>query len=415
MSGETVCWMQIGYTSAYSSALMGKAIQFREVECRACGHDNCRIVGTSVESWSEQAEGAAELLSVNEFVNRFARFPKESANILDDVVGLSSGFIASSHLIQRVAPTSVSVLLQGETGVGKEVFARMLHRLSPRAKRPFIAVNCAAIPETLIESELFGVERGAFTGALQGRAGRFERANGGTLFLDEVATLSYAAQGKLLRALQEAHIERVGGSNLQPVDVRVVTASNIDLTEAVRKGEFREDLYFRIAHFPVHIPPLRQRREDIPLLVSHFLRRFAEQHGRSVGGLTIPAAQALLNYDYPGNIRELEHILQRAVILTDEGAPIDLSHLALGMQKQAHRLTVGHDGRINQSNDVGVDDQLEAADVAERILRSGLSLDGIERALVDLALQRSDGNVSKAARELGLSRTQLHNRRKKFA
>jgi transcriptional regulator with GAF, ATPase, and Fis domain len=207
------------------------------------------------------------------------------------------------------------------------MFESMLHRISPRTEAPFVAINCAAIPENLMESELFGVERGAFTGATQSRAGRFERADGGTLFLDEIATLSLVAQGKLLRALQEGEVERVGGSRTLKVDVRVVAATNVDLRAAAQRGEFREDLFFRLNVFPIHLPPLRERKEDIPLLMTHFLHRFTQRHGRQLSGFTPRTADTLLAYDFPGNIRELQNLVERGVISAPDGGAIDLSHL----------------------------------------------------------------------------------------
>jgi transcriptional regulator with GAF, ATPase, and Fis domain len=203
-----------------------------------------------------------------------------------------------------------------------------LHRRSRRAAGPFVAVNCAALPDALVEAELFGVERGAFTGALQSRAGRFERAAGGTLFLDEIGSLPYAAQGKLLRVLQEREVERVGGLRTLKVDVRVIAATNVDLREEVKRGRFREDLFFRLNVFPIVIPPLRERRDDIALLIDGFLLQFCHEHSRTTPGLT-PRAQrrTLLNYAFPGNIRELRNMVERGVIAVDNGEPIDLAHL----------------------------------------------------------------------------------------
>jgi two-component system, NtrC family, response regulator HydG len=207
-------------------------------------------------------------------------------------------------MLERVAPTTAAVLFTGESGTGKELFANNLHTLSPRANKPFVAINCAAIPETLIEAELFGVERGAYTGATNSRAGRFERASGGTLFLDEIGALSLVAQGKLLRAIQEGEIERVGGSNAKSVDVRIVAATNVDLRADVKARRFREDLFFRLNVFPIDLPPLRERRDDIPLLMEHLLALYSSRHKRRFTGFTRRAVEALLNYDYAGNVRD---------------------------------------------------------------------------------------------------------------
>ena len=248
-------------------------------------------------------------------VNRFADAP---AGEHDGVVGISAGFGAAMHLLRKAADSRATLLFVGETGAGKEVFARLAHRMSPRRNEPFVAVNCAALPETLIETELFGVVKGAYTGASKSRAGRFERADGGTLFLDEVTSLSLAAQGKLLRALQEREIERVGDNQTRRVDVRVMAACNVDLRQAVDDGRFREDLYFRLTTFPVPIPPLRERRDDIPLLMAHLLRRFCTEHDKTVPGFTARAVEALFAYDFPGNVRELENIIERAVLLAGD-------------------------------------------------------------------------------------------------
>src|SRR5262249_24988385 len=215
------------------------------------------------------------------------------------------------------------------------------------AEKPFVALSCAAIPETLIESELFGVERGAYTGAIQSRPGRFERADGGTLFLDEVGTLSAAAQGKLLRALQEGELERLGDTHTRRVDVRLMAATNVDLRDEVRAGRFREDLFFRLNVFPIRITPLRERRDDIPLLMTHFLAKFNRLHGRRLTGFTQRAVDAMLSYDWPGNVREVENVIERGVILAADSSAIDAPHLFTSGEKLGDRqFSLDRDGRL---------------------------------------------------------------------
>jgi transcriptional regulator with GAF, ATPase, and Fis domain len=255
----------------------------------------------------------------------------------------------------------------------------------------------------LVEAELFGVERGAYTGATRSRAGRFERADGGTLFLDEIGTLSYPSQSKLLRVLQTREIERVGGDRVQGVDVRVVAATNEDLEVAVREGRFREDLYFRLSTFPVHIPPLRERRDDIPLLLGHFLNRYTHTHGRRVPGFTSAALQALMQHSYPGNVRELEQLIERAVILTPDEQPIDLAQLFFRpLAGPRPVLPLRTDGGMGQTGDKeGAHPALEA------LLNEQWSLQDLGEAFVDLALQRTQGNVAQASRLLGVTRAQI--------
>jgi transcriptional regulator with GAF, ATPase, and Fis domain len=319
-----------------------------------------------------------------------------------------------------VAPTRATVLFVGESGVGKELFARMLHDIGPVPNAPFVSVNCAAIPDTLVESELFGVERGAFTNATQSREGRFERANGGTLFLDEISSLTMVAQGKLLRALQEGEVERVGGTRTIQVDVRVVAASNVDLREEVRAGRFREDLYFRLNVFPIHIPALRDRRDDIPLLLNHFLRRYNLRHGRSVAGFTTRAVRALLNYSFPGNIRELQNLIERGVIAADDGASIDVGHLFIsGESAEQQLLSISDSGGL--ASEIAEAAKAAEPDLFEALARivgqkdtDHLSIDGVERALMNLAVEQSGGNLAAAARKLGLTRPQLAYRLRKM-
>ena len=284
---EPACWSQLGYAMGYVTGMLGRPVIFREVECRSMGSAVCRVIGKTAEQWGDVSDdlrylNAQDFLSAESFGAPQTVLPRPvlggsapaEAQSEREMVGVSSAFKSACHMLTRVATTRATVLFTGESGVGKELFAAMLHRISPRKDKPFIALNCAAIPENLIESELFGVERGAYTGASSSRPGRFERADGGTLFLDEVGTLSLVGQGKLLRALQEGEIERVGGVRTIKLDVRVVAATNVDLQAEVRAGRFREDLYFRLEVFPIHLPPLRERREDIPLLMNYFLHRY---------------------------------------------------------------------------------------------------------------------------------------------
>jgi two-component system, NtrC family, response regulator HydG len=419
IGGSPACWMQVGYATGFVSTLFGKLIVFREIGCRSMGEPNCRIIGRSADRL-EGVEEDLRYLRVRDFVGMPYPVPamKRQADLPpapgDTMVGASSAFNAACHLLHRVAPTSAAVLFTGESGVGKEKFATMLHRISRRADQPFVAVNCAALPENLVESELFGVERGAYTGASHSRAGRFERAHGGTLFLDEIGTLSHVAQSKLLRALQEGEIERVGGTRVVKVDVRVIAATNEDLRTAVREGRFREDLFFRLNVFPIHLPPLRERRDDVPLLMSHFLQHYCAKHDRRVAGFTQAALRILLNYDYPGNIRELQNLVERAVIVVPESELIDVHHvLSSGEKLDKPVLSVhlaGESGRLGR-------DAATAGPPAPATVQAPLAgtLPEVEETLMRQALAQARGNVSVAARKLGITRPQLAYRMKKLA
>jgi transcriptional regulator with GAF, ATPase, and Fis domain len=282
----------------------------------------------------------------------------------------------------QVAATDTTVFLQGESGTGKEVVARFIHRASPRRNGPFVAINCAALPEQLLESELFGYERGAFTGAHLSKAGHIEVASSGVLFLDEVSEMSLTAQAKLLRVLQEREFQRLGATRIVKANVRVIAASNRDLHSAVTEGRFREDLFYRLRVFDIYIPPLRERRGDIPLLTDAFLQSFSRSTGCSSAGLTQDAQDMLLQYEWPGNVRELHNALERAAILC-EGGPITAEHLSL--------------------RGPGV-----AAPRRRTILPD------VERRAIEQALHETAWNKSKAARRLGITRTQLYGRLRKY-
>jgi len=304
------------------------------------------------------------------------------------MIGASPGMRGVYRIIEQAAPTTASVLVTGESGTGKELVAQTIHRLSPRASAPWVPLNCAAIPETLLESELFGHERGAFTGAIERQAGCFELAHRGTLFLDEVAEMTPSTQVKLLRVLQERSFRRLGGRSEQSVDIRVVAATNTDPAVAVRKGMLREDLYYRLNVVGIHLPPLRERREDLPLLIDSFIREFSAQNASAVAGVAPAAARVLGDYAWPGNVRELRNVIERATIVA-AGRLIELGDLPpLGRT-------------------------LQAAEGGER-LEPGMTVDEAERRLILLTLAHTGQNKTRAADLLGISLKTLHNKLNRF-
>lgn len=415
---QAACWMQIGYASGYTTAFMGRFILFREVECVAAAASRCRIVGKPVEDWPDAHELTpyyeadsivGKLLELREQVEAI-RQSLSSPHKVPNLIGTSSAFRRAYDLIVKAAATSVTVLLLGETGVGKERFVRALHEMSPRREGPFIAVNCAALPSELIESELFGVERGAFTGAHASRAGKFERADGGTLFLDEIGELPLAAQAKLLRVLQEGEVERLGDERTRKIDVRLVAATNVNLQSAVAAGTFRHDLLYRLNVYPVTIPPLRERVTDIPPMVEVMIERFSSLHAKRIAGITDRAMLALKNHLWPGNVRELENVLERGVILTPSNGWIKTEHLFVSPPPDSG-IQAGVDASGKLEDRTG--DTTDAYLLQDAILDSGLSLEQFERRLLRRAVERADGNLSAAARLLGITRPQLDYRLKK--
>ncbi|XVO89895.1 sigma 54-interacting transcriptional regulator [Pseudomonas palleroniana] len=413
---DPVCWTETGYATGFVSGLFGQLVIFREVECRGMGHRSCRVLGKTVEQWGD-AEQDLRYLNVSQAVTGPAAAPLRHSpagspagvSQAQPLVGASAAFNAAMQALQRVALTPATVLISGESGVGKEMFARQLHQLSGRRGSPFVALNCAAIPDNLIEAELFGVERGAYTGATHSRPGRFERAQGGTLFLDEITSLSLAGQSKLLRALQEREIERVGGVRGITVDVRVVAATNIDLRKAVADGSFREDLFYRLNVYPIALPPLRERRDDIPLLINAFLTRFCQEYARTPAGLTMRALKVLLRYDFAGNVRELQNLIERGLIASDEGQAIDLVHLFRNEPLPADAYGLDHHGSLSNTAPVSPPALLDTLGQLDQ----GFSIEGLEARLIQEALQQNAGNLAAAARRVGLSRAQFAYRLKK--
>ncbi len=416
---EPACWALLGYACAYTSSFMGREVIFREVSCRGCGDERCVIVGKPAEQWDD-AEDFSRYFKADPIVEELYNLQAQVNSLRSSLekqegqyygIGQSPSYNKVCKMIDKAAQGRVSVLLLGETGVGKEVIARSVHLRSERAEKPFIAVNCAAIPPDLIEAELFGVEKGAYTGANQSRAGRFERANGGTIFLDEVVELTARAQATLLRVLQEGELERVGDSQTRKIDVRIIAATNESLEEAVNEGRFRADLFYRLNVFPVKIPPLRERLEDLPLLVEHFLNKFHSEYDKRTMGLSDKALELCMRYPWPGNIRELENVIERGVILTDNNDTISQDYLfaappAESLDSPAQRLDDG--GNISSAADGST------GHWSTDILDSQISLDDVEATLIQKAMQQANNNVSGAARLLGLTRPALAYRLKKL-
>lgn len=416
VSYEPVCWTQIGYASGFTSRFVGHQILFRELGCAGCGEKVCRIEGRLVEDWDDSEDLlryyrpvriADQLFTLQSQVTALRENLTEEQSF-GDLVGCSSPFLKVRELLSKAAESKVTVLLLGETGVGKDMFAKALHDASPRSEKPFVAVNCAAIPKDLIEAELFGVEKGAYTGADQSRPGRFERAHGGTLFLDEVGELSPQAQAALLRVLQESEMERVGDTRTRKVDVRLVAATNENLDEAVQEGRFRADLLYRLNVYTVTVPPLRERNDDVPELVKHFVEKYSTLHGKQVQGITDRAMVLLREYQWPGNIRELGNMIERGIILVDSGGLIEVSHLFPNMNAQD--LGVGD---VAEGVVEGGSEQAELLTLAGQLLDTGCQMSSLEDSLIQAAMLRADQNVTQAAKMLGLTRATLDYRLKK--
>lgn len=328
----------------------------------------------------------------------------------EQIVAASPAMKKILRLVRRIAPTESNILLTGESGTGKEKIARLIHYQSDRSRGPFVAVNMAAIPSTLIESELFGHVRGAFTDAKRSKRGFFEMADGGTIFLDEIAEMTPPMQGTLLRVLQEREVHPVGAEVAIRVDVRVVAATNRDLRAEIDAKRFREDLYYRLNVFRLHIPPLRERKEDITYLVRFFLERVGERHGKRVAEVSDQAWGLLMNYEYPGNVRELENAIERAVILAEEGEPIKVWDLP-------PEIAEGTVPRLAAR--AGGESEAEAAaragsESAARGYDATLSLEEVEALHIRRVIEACDGNLTRAAKRLGISRTTLWRKIRKF-
>jgi len=386
-------------TSAYTTADVAVAQRLADQVAVGLSHhemaEAARHAATLRERERVASERAAELegrvRSLTDELNARSGFRR--------VIGESKQWLDVLTQATKVAETSTTVLLLGESGTGKEVIARFLHRGSPRSNGPFVAINCAALPEHLLEAELFGYERGAFTGATQSKPGQLEQASGGTLFLDEVAEMSPSAQAKFLRVLQEREFLRLGGTRVQRTDTRVIAATNRDLPKDIANGKFREDLYYRLNVFAIHLPALRERRDDVPVLSDDFLIEIGRAIGRRPAGISSEARQMLADYHWPGNVRELRNVLERAAILCD-GGMITLDHLAL---RPAPAAPITEVPRRPEA----------LPDPEASIPESPKDLHTVERSMIEKALESARFNKSKAAKALGLTRHQLYIRMRK--
>jgi len=317
--------------------------------------------------------------------NRELRAELSQRYEFDNIVGRSQAMREIFATIMRVAPTRATVLLCGESGVGKDMIARAIHHHSPRADRPFVKINCTALPENLMESELFGYEKGAFTGANLSKPGKFEQADTGTVFLDEIGDVPGSIQVKLLRILQEREFERLGSNKTRHIDVRVLAATNVDLRAALEQGTFREDLYYRLNVLPLNIPPLRDRKEDIPFLAQHFVKKLRKDLGSPVESISDAGIERLLEYHWPGNVRELENVIERSMVLASNPV-LEATDIKLDTGPQARVASV------------------------DNFLPEGMTLDQYEQSIIREALHRASGNKSQAARLLGLTRNALRYR-----
>lgn len=372
------------------------------------------VVGAVATHWDDQEmkklKSSIENVYVNEYINflenelhRVQMLPLE----MNDFI-ISRGSPLSEKLlkIKRLAPTDIPILIRGESGVGKELIARSIHQLSDRQGKPYITINCAAIPESLLESELFGYEEGAFTGAKKsGNKGKFELANGGTIFLDEIGDMSYHLQAKLLRVLQQKELVRVGGNKIIPLDVRVITATNRNLENMIKENSFREDLYYRINGFIIHIPPLRERKSDIESLILHFLKEFSFKYNKKLG-ISREAKEFLLNQPLPGNVRELKNALEHGFVLAETNE-IQISDLPGAHLEENLTNSISNPSPVDRDHSTFKPNPTESLDFTENIRK-------LEIDLIVQALRRTNNNRSEAIKKLGISRQSFYDRLRKY-
>jgi two-component system, NtrC family, response regulator AtoC len=344
------------------------------------------IVPAQLDLVLQRLESLRQLQSENSYLRQQVQADGEGSGVVWGKSGLMQDIL---EMVKKVAQTHATVLIQGESGTGKEVVAHAIVQHSLRSQMPFIKVNCAAVPETLLESEFFGHEKGAFTGAVQRREGRFETANGGTLLLDEIAEIPLSLQVKLLRVLQEREFERVGGNKTIRVDVRLIASTNRDLQEEVRQGRFREDLFYRLNVVPINLPPLRLRGDDLNDLVEFYVNHFARKHGKTIQGVTPLGMERLRGYRWPGNVRELQNTLERAVIMASQNAPVEVPEL--GLEEKGARMV----------NGMNVADTLP-------------TVDEMERRLIGSMLLQTNHNKTRAAEKLGISLRTLRNKLREY-
>jgi transcriptional regulator with PAS, ATPase and Fis domain len=406
---EPVCWTLAGYASGFSTAVLGDEVFVTEHTCAAAGDKVCRVAGKTRAAWGDDGDAlaaeyeareiAAELealegelhakseqLRAREDELRQLAQPRETGRL----IARSPAMERVIDLSERVARVDVTVLLTGESGVGKEQVARHIHELSPRAAEPFVALNCGALPETLLESELFGHVKGAFTGATADKKGLFEAASGGTLLLDEIGETTASTQVKLLRVLEEREVRPVGATSTRKVDMRVLAATNRDLEKAAADGTFREDLLYRLKVVRIEIPPLRERRDDVLPLARHFLAQGAADYHLNVGALAPESADALLSYAWPGNVRELRHAIEHALVVGDDEPKLALEHLPPEVSRARPTTTIEMPAQI-------------------------VSLAELERRYILAVLDRLDGSRTRTAKALGIGTNTLWRKLKRYA
>lgn len=406
LGGEPACWTLLGYASAYSSAFLGQPTLYHEVECRAMGAPHCRIVGKPAALWGEDEAGGAADIGLDlrgGFLGDRIGAAQQAAGGEDVLVGESPAFSAMMSLVRQVAQTAAPVLLLGEPGVGKKTIGRAIHRLSPRAARPLLVVNCARQDSEDLALDLFGRERSAQESA---RPGKLERMNGGTLLLEDVQMITPRFQAKLMQLLVDRQIERLGSGQPRTIDLRLIACANDELPRAVREGRFRQDLYYKLSVCPVAVPPLRDRRADLPLLIRHFVELHARRHGKVLGGLTMDAVSYLLNHEFPGNIAEMESLMERAVIMAPADGMIRTHHLLSAAD--LHRpsfFRVSDAGALVHADQAGGITDVDVQ--TEKMLRGRFNLETFEADLIRRAVSQSQGNLAQAARMLGITRPQL--------